>query len=293
MKLARGIAKRSSCERGSAMAETLVALLALTPFLIGVPLLGKQADIKHKSFDAARYGVWERTVWRSDGTSNVKSTQDITLETRDRVLGHPGTPLVEMDALRSEGITENSLWRDRSQERLIDYEHDASGVSQGIDEHPSPVDVGYFLIPNLAYGNGSIASVASLLRVEDLDLNRRAFATTQVQIRVRPSLSELASSPPALTHGVHTQEPHAALTLQARGGILSDTWAAARETEFRRRIDYVTTNEFIELLELPARAIGSLALGRGRPLYGEGQFAWEPDLQPRSTDLPAAYVQRR
>jgi hypothetical protein len=36
-----------------------------------------------------------------------------------------------------------------------------------------------------------------------------------------------------------------------------------------------------------------LALGRGRPLYGEGQFAWEPALQPLSTDVPAAYIERQ
>lgn len=289
----RNFIKRVCSERGSAMTETLVALLALAPFLIGVPLLGKQADIKHKTFDAARYGVWERTVWRNHGTGNVKSVDDITLETRDRVLGDPKAPLLDTAALRTEGITENHLWRDRNRERLIDYERNARGLAQTLDERATPVGVGNFMVPSLAHGDGLVASLAELLRVQDLDLNRRAFAEADVQIQVRPRLSELASSPRSLGQRAESDARHDPLSLEARGAILSDTWAASDESEFRRRVDYVTTNELIEFLETPARALGALALGRGRPLYGEGQFAWEPELKPRSTDLPAAYVERR
>jgi hypothetical protein len=35
------------------------------------------------------------------------------------------------------------------------------------------------------------------------------------------------------------------------------------------------------------------ARGKGEPLYGEGQYGWDPDLRPRSTTLPAAYIDRR
>ena len=50
---------------GNAMAEVLVALLGLSPLIAGIPLLGKQLDIKQKGYDCARYIAWERTVWRS------------------------------------------------------------------------------------------------------------------------------------------------------------------------------------------------------------------------------------
>ena len=280
-------------QRGSAITETLVALLALSPFLVGIPLLGKQLDIKHKVFDATRYAVWERTVWRNAGTSHRKSEHDITLEARDRVLGDPSAFVVDVEALRTEGITENRFWLDRRRERLVDYEHNARGVAQDIGSESSPLDVGYFLVPGLTYGEGAIDAVGGLLRVSDLDLNRRAFARARTRIDVRPLLSQLAAMPPSLGRDTVNEERHAALAHEAEGGILSDTWAAGAESEFRNRVDYVTTNELIESLELPARAIGALAMGRGRPLYGEGQYAWEPELRPRSTDLPKAYVGRR
>lgn len=275
------------------MAETLVALLALMPFLVGVPLLGKQMDIKHKTFDATRYAVWERTVWRSDGNSHLKSAEDITVETRDRVLGDPHTYVIDVQDLRGEGITENRFWVNRSRERLVSYENNTTGVAQQIDSSGAPVEVGYFLVPGLTYGDGVSGAVAELLRVSDLDLNRRAFARAQTRIEVRPFLSELAQKPPSLGHRDADETQHTALVQEAEGGILSDTWSATSESDFRNRVDYVTTNELIELLEMPARAIGALALGRGRPLYGEGQFAWEPDLRPDSADVPAAYIRRQ
>ncbi len=280
-------------QRGSAMAETIIALLALSPFLIGIPLLGKQLDIKHKTFDATRYAVWERTVWRNDGTSHRKSEADILLEARDRALGDPKAFVIDAQALRAEGITENRLWVDRQRARLVDYEANTSGAIQELNMGTAPLDVGYVLVPGLSYGDGVIGTAASVLGVSDLDLNRRAFARARTRVDVRPVLSQLADAPPSLaSQGTH-EERHRALIHEAEGAILSDTWAAGAESEFRERVDYVTANEFIELLEFPARAIGALALGPGRPLYGEGQFAWDPEFRPNSTDLPRAYIGRR
>lgn len=278
---------------GNAMAETLVALLALAPFLAGIPLLGKQLDVKHKTFDAARYSIWERTVWRSDGASNRKSEADITLEARDRALGDPRSGMLAVDALRAQGITENPLWRDRQRERLLDYEDDSAPLTLTHDERATPVDVGYFLVPGVAYGDGPIAAIASALQVDDLNLNRRAFATTSVAVGLRPALSQMADHPPTLGVRAETDARHAQLVQRAGGAVLSDTWSSNNENHFRGRVDDLTTNEFIEFLELPGRLIGLQALGRGQPLYGEGQYGWDPDLRPSSGTLPARYVTRR
>ncbi len=74
--------------RGNALVETIVVLVALLPFLGGIVLLGKQLDMKHKSFDALRYSVWERTVWKGSG-ANGKSDAEITMEALDRSFGDP------------------------------------------------------------------------------------------------------------------------------------------------------------------------------------------------------------
>src|SRR4051794_27601154 len=163
-------------QSGNAMAETIVALLALSPFVVGIPLLGKQLDIKHKSYDSARYSVWERTVWRSDGASNRKSEDDITLETRDRALGSPLAGVLDVETLRSAGITENSLWRDRQRERLLNYENTEAPIQITYREQPTPVDVGYWLVPGIAYGTGVLGTVQRALHLDGLNLNQRTFA---------------------------------------------------------------------------------------------------------------------
>src|SRR5690606_7354377 len=114
---------------GAAMTETVLALLALTPFIVGAPLLGKQLDIKHKSMDAARYGVWERTVWRSHGSSNRKGDLELLLELRDRTLGNPRAGITPVAHLQSHGISENPLWRDGQRRRLLDYEETGAPAS--------------------------------------------------------------------------------------------------------------------------------------------------------------------
>jgi hypothetical protein len=75
--------------------------------------------------------------------------------------------------------------------------------------------------------------------------------------------------------------------------LLSDTWSSRDEDGFRRRVDDVTVNELIEQLELPGKPIGLQALGKGRQLFGEGQFGWDPDLRPKSNTLPHDYIKER
>jgi hypothetical protein len=278
---------------GNAIAETLVALLALAPFLVGIPLLGKQLDIKHKSYDAARYSIWEHTVWRSEGTSNRKSEEEISLEARDRALGDARSGLLPLDELRAQGITENTLWRDQTRARLLDYERNQAAIAIDHDERQAPVEVGYFFVPGVAHGEGAIAAAASILRVDDLDLNPRAFAAVDLEIGVRPVLSSFATEPRSLAHRDASTSRLSPILQRAAGAVLSDTWSSVDERAFRRRVDDVTVNELVELLELPARAIGMQALGKGRALFGEGQFAWEPELQPNSSTLPAEYIRER
>lgn len=278
---------------GHALAETLIALLALAPFVAGVVLLGKQFDIKHKSFDATRYSVWERTVWRSGGTHNTKAPEQVTLESRDRILGDPRAGLMHVDSLGSEGISENPLWRDFDQQRLLSFDDNVAAMHVQLDDATSPVDVGYVLIPSIAHGEGLLADAGQLLQVRDLDLSRRSFATSELRIAVRPRLSMRAQRARTLGSDASEQQRQAPLLQRASGALLSDTWSAIDERDFRRRVDWLTTDELIEALELPARPIGSMALGKGDLIYGEGQFAWDPNLEPSSTTLPQPYITRR
>jgi hypothetical protein len=278
-------------QRGTAITEVIVGLLALSPFLIGIPLLGKQLDIKHKSMDAARYSVWERTVWRSSGT-NRKEPTDITLEARDRVLGDARAKVVPTETLRTAGVTENILWRDAANQRLLAYQGDSQPV--GIEHRTArePVEVGYLFVPAFTYGGGVISTAASVLQVKELGMDARTFASADVNVSLRPVLSARARTSVSLLRENIDEGAQQALVQHAGGAILSDTWSSRDENEFGRRVDELTIDEMVETIELPSQALALAAAGKGKPLFGEGQYAWDPDLRPRSATLPRAYVEQ-
>jgi hypothetical protein len=256
--------------RGNATIETIVALAVLSPFLGCIALLGKQLDVKHKSFDALRYSVWERTVW----SGNAKSEADLTNEALDRSFGDPSAGVVATDSLRP-GVSRNPLWRHFRQSLLTTPIGSALSLDSSNDS--VPVDVGYVLVPGLAHGTGPVGVAAHALRMDDLDLNRRSFASATIEANIRPLLA-------------HGDSP---LTQRATGALLSDTWSPRNENDFGRRVDRITANELIEDLELPGRILSMQAPTQGGPLYGEGQYGWDPPLRPRSNALPSAYVVER
>ncbi|MDY6944316.1 MAG: hypothetical protein SXG53_01240 [Pseudomonadota bacterium] len=260
--------------RGNALIETIVAALTLLPFLGGMVLLGKQLDVKHKSFDALRYCLWERTVWSGSG-ANARSEADIRMEALDRALGDPSTGVMSAESLRTAGVSQNPLWRHQGQLLLLPT---SNAISSLLADTAAPVEPGYLLMPGLAYGSGAIGATAAALRTDDLGLNRNAFATATIETNVRPLLDHADAEP---------------LTQRANGAVLSDTWSPRDEGEFGRRVDRLTANELIEALELPGRPISLQAPGKGAPLYGEGQFGWQPQLRPRSNALPSAYLVER
>lgn len=276
--------------RGNAMLETLVALLALAPFIAGIPLLGKQLDIKHKSYDAARYAAWERTVWRSDGVRNRKQGEDISLEARDRIFGHPSAAVTSVEMLKTSGITENPLWRDRQGRRLLAYAHEKLPVEFTHSDAAAPVGVGYVLVRGIAHGEGPLDSIENALKLQSLALDRDAFATSAVAAESRPLLQQLSRRNRSLGPTADAGNEPKNLVQVATSALLSDTWSSSDESTLQRRVDAVTADELIEELEVPGKPLGMQAPGKGRPLFGEGQFGWSPDLRPRSTALPAIYV---
>jgi len=280
---------KAARERGNAMAETLVALLALTPFIAGIPLLGKQLDIKQKAYDASRYSVWERTIWSRQG-EHGKSDADLALEARDRTLGHPLSGLVAVSSLRTEGVTENPLWRDVRNRSLLESGGYGSPIEISHRELSAPIEVGRWLAPGIAYGAVPMGGVEKTLKLDDLGLAQRAFASIALTIRVRPLLAQLADSSVSFAHPSPLQRVHEPLRQAAHGAILSDAWSARDENSFGQRVDRLVADELIDGIERPGRPIGWQALSKGGPLYGEGQFGWDPDFRPKSTTLPSLYL---
>jgi hypothetical protein len=88
---------------GQALTEFVIgAVLFLIPLFLIIPLLGKYADMKASTIQAARYNAWERTVWYGQTASSSGDWQG-----NDK---NESTIKSEMDA---KFLTSN-LWHDRT-----------------------------------------------------------------------------------------------------------------------------------------------------------------------------------
>lgn len=259
-------------EKGSATVETLVAALVAIPLFIAVPLLGKQLDAKHKTSMAARYAAWERTVWSDPGSSwrngeRSKSDADISLEINDRFYGHRSAVLVDENRSRSEGITSEPLWRDRSSRSLLANAGEGLPGIGTVDEGAASASHGV-MVTKLA-GTG-ISTILPDSLDKSIGLNTGNYVTTHVEL---PWEAE------------YPKEIRVNSTLSADAAILSDAWSPSDEERFSRRVDGLTVDEEISLLE----AFGTKTFGALYP-YREGKYGQDPDLEPISSVVPSRFI---
>lgn len=76
-------------QTGQSIIGFLVTMMFMVvPMVLGINYVMRIGDAKHKTYEAARYAVWERTVWhQSDPNYNVKSDDDISWEINQRIFG--------------------------------------------------------------------------------------------------------------------------------------------------------------------------------------------------------------
>lgn len=113
-------------QTGQAMTEfVVVAATVLVPLFLILPILGKYGDMNITAPQAARYVVWERTVWHNsndyesngvDTSTNYpeKAPATIAYEAKQRFMQDP------MVDLTSSGYTQNPFWVDNNQNELVE-----------------------------------------------------------------------------------------------------------------------------------------------------------------------------
>lgn len=75
-------------QKGQSLAGFLVvAVFVLVPTFIGLTYLAKTGELRHRSYEAARYSAWEKTAWPDNGGPHAKSDQRLAWESRYRVMG--------------------------------------------------------------------------------------------------------------------------------------------------------------------------------------------------------------
>lgn len=207
---------------GQGMVSFLVAAVFLfIPISLGINYLAKLGDARHKSYEAARYAVWERTVWSpSDATYNVKTTAEINNETVRRVFGRATLPLDSHDD-KADGSSQLSL---ESNLTLWSLKGHRSSVLEPFDDG---------LYSSLTLTNNNISGGLSQA-VNDIaaliDLNKRGFYSAGISFR----LSRNSILVPELTMASPGSEY---IEAGARSALLVEAWNAANKGEVEARVE--------------------------------------------------------
>jgi hypothetical protein len=222
---------RRCVQRGQALAEFLVTLVALVPLFFIIPMIGNYLDLRSSVVQAGRYAVWERTIWLGDSNTaaKAKSDGDIQNEIRERFFGAVDTPLRYDDkASRSKLRAQNNLvWSDHTGQKIMlePYQGGASAsLNHARDQLPTTSAVSMI---------GSAASVISLGQ-SGFDLNKNGMYQAKVQITIRPppqlvvNLKGDSTSLLALPAGQNIIFGGGGGTTFGTGALLADAWSAKR-----------------------------------------------------------------
>lgn len=296
-------------QKGSSMVEFIVSLLVFIPLFIGIPLLGKYADIKHKTIESSRYIAWERTIYSAPGADTTwkdrhissngsyryetsKSDTDILGDAEKRFFGHPQYGLHQTEA------TSNTFWRNHKGESLLALDASASNnagsnqiLSGGIQQEKasrglnSATTIGAAGVNAIAQGGGfsggGIAGGGNFINAvqcgvpginigEGLGLGSNGFAKVQATTPVINFLT------PKNDDGDPIEDN--SLSFKANAAILSNAWTAPSEAEYYHRIDNATPNQFVACATAIGRyTFGVFGIGDGF-MYGEGKKSHRVDL---------------
>jgi hypothetical protein len=263
-----------SSEKGQSLAEFVVSLAFFVPIFIGIPLVGKYADIKHKNIEASRYAVWERTVWsdpaaRWNDGEQTKTDDQLQNEIILRLYGHPQEGI---KISQTKNRVNNPLWVNRKGDVLIkkgsgkvdkDIQISVNEISPpGMGKAVKPIaHDGIPLLRNINkltnLVNKSIGIILSDCRdIPGVDFNKGLDLGSKNYVNVEVK-----------TKAINYLMKKGDLVFTSKAGILSNAWTAPNEKILRERIDRLVFDEAVRCLASPARLISIV------PIFKEGKNA--------------------
>lgn len=251
---------------GAATVELIIGCLAALPLFFAVSLLGKYADMRHKSVEAARYVAWEDVIWK-----NKKTLSDINYEATDRFMGHRQSTIVDKNKIKAKGVTEDPLWRDRALRTLM--------VSDGNTVRVTVSNKGIKNNVNHSPGVKSVAkkSGVSTQTVVGYQVD---FPVTH---RVRVKKTTAATGITQFFSSNHYKAPFK-LNMKAGSAMLTDPWNAKSAPEYQQRVRKLTLEKILDLAVMP----GTKTFGHLFP-FTEGKYGADPNIIPKTEKILSIY----
>jgi hypothetical protein len=279
LKRANEISRSIGKQSGQAMSEFLVTVaFAFLPLFVLVPTLGKIMDLQFQNQMAARYAVWERTVWfdnlsgenRDDFVVSGNKWESVALRSESEVvnslknrffLNHssgPIRPILSSDVNLGGGPgssvwtymqSNNSMYESTSVTSFS--EQDTPGLAYGVTE---------FFADGLAVIKKPINFLLGAIGNDNEDLfgfpllsSAKGYYTPTVKTKLNVSGAHGGgTSTWDRTNGGFSPGIESAIfqswdgVLTSRGAILSDGWSAQSVAHYKDRVDDLVPSDVFD-----------------------------------------------
>lgn len=264
-------------QRGAASVELIVGSLAALPLFFGISLLGKYADMRHKTVESTRYVVWENVIWPG---GREKSAQELELESTDRFMGHRKSAVVDYQRIEDSGVTEDPLWRDHKTRTLMVSDGSTVRVKV-VKKQREPVKHN-IAVRTMAY-KGTLFGL-------DLGLSPAYLSTYSVSMPIIDRMRTPKASKPSSLKGFfnpNNYEQARQLSLNASGGIITDNWIASDDAEYKNTAEGLVPETLIKT----AVYLGTKTFGQFFP-FQEGRYGSTTDFVADTDKILTEYIQQ-
>lgn len=225
-------------QQGAVIAEFVVIVgFVLVPLIIGLMFIGKYIDTAQKMEVAARYSIWERTVWFQEvpetledmGIDTEKSPLQITNELENRVFSDKNTAIYfaqnTNEVNETEEVMSQSYWVDNSGNRISLYTHeDNNFITVGDGKEDEMYGYTSGLLDILFSVFGAIGSF-------DIDLKGAMSSTVSLTLIKPQFLDDIWADD---------------ITVSRSQTILADGWNAAGPTQAKSRVEGLTITKLLD-----------------------------------------------
>jgi len=273
-------------QKGQAITETLIAMLAIVPLLIVIPYIGKYFDIKTSVIWSTRVAAMERTV-HSNGNweigESVKSDSRIASDVVKWVQTEPGK---SNTGSQSGSSSRNRLWRGREGENLL---QDQNGVLTLTEQEDGilrgPVTEGLLL----GKSTGSI-NWSGVAEVPLLAKNRNGLVTAEYALSAK-SIPAMGQS--GLTRTFErTGSGGAPIKFTDRLAVITDAWMPGSENNFADTTSKLVYEKMLGAMTFPGCLLWAFN-GAGLSPFVDGRDCTNTDLRSDTGVILDKYRDRK
>lgn len=208
-------------QTGGALVEFVLVASILTPLLVLMPTLAKNADVAMATSQAARYGAWEQTVI-------IKGGDELATEVNNRFFAKESISINSTSGALAGDDVQRQFWGGAG---MSDRLFSAGEEGIGVDVAESSLGGKAGKVESAIHKFGS--AIGSIVPDSEWDLGGGKLYTVDVGLEIK---DDIFTNDEVSGKGCDGVEAEAKACVTQRSAILTDTWGARGPTQVEQRV---------------------------------------------------------